>query len=250
MLATPLRVLIVDDEAPARARLLDLLGDLAATHPLQVVGAAADGRQALEIVATQPVDVALVDVRMPVMDGVEFAQRLTEMPSAPRVIFVTAYDEYAVRAFDLSATDYLMKPVRAARLAAALTKAASAAVDPRLMDTPPRTHITATSRGVVQRIPVEDIAYLEADSKYVVAYTSGAQYLLDDSLTRLEAEFPNLFVRIHRSCLVARAAITAVESHPEGDDATESRVVRLKGVPQGLAVSRRQWPTFKRALNF
>jgi two-component system response regulator AlgR len=245
-----LRILIVDDEAPARARLQDLLGDLAATRPLELVGSVASGQQALEIASAQPVDVVLVDVRMPVMDGVELAQRLKQLPAPPRVVFVTAYDEYAVQAFDLSAVDYLMKPVRAARLAAALDKAAPQADSVTPAPTPHRTHLIATARGALQRIPIEHIVYLEADSKYVVAHTADAEYLLDESLSHLEQEFAARFVRIHRGCLVARGAIAAVESAPGQDESTEGRVVKLRGIRQPLAVSRRQWPALKRTLNF
>ena len=115
-----LRVLIVDDEAPARARLRDLLGDIAARHPTEIVGMAANGVEALRLLEAAPADVVLADIRMPVMDGVELARHLGKLASPPAVIFVTAYDQYAVEAFELAAVDYLLKPVRAERLAAAL----------------------------------------------------------------------------------------------------------------------------------
>jgi two-component system response regulator AlgR len=125
--APPVAVLIVDDEAPARARLRDLLADLAAEMPNEVVAEAENGIVALEMIAALKVDVALVDIRMPRMDGIEFARHLSQVAQPPAVIFVTAYDAYAVQAFELSAVDYLLKPVRPARLLAALRKLARAA---------------------------------------------------------------------------------------------------------------------------
>ena len=92
-----LRVLIVDDEAPARARLRDLLGDIAARHPTEIVGMAANGVEALRLLEAAPADVVLADIRMPVMDGVELARHLGKLASPPAVIFVTAYDQYAQR---------------------------------------------------------------------------------------------------------------------------------------------------------
>ena len=119
-----LRVVIVDDEAPARARLRDLLGDIAQEQPTAVVGVAANGVEALRLLECEPADVVLADIRMPVMDGVELARHLGRLDKPPAVIFTTAYDEYAVQAFELSAIDYLLKPVRAQRLAEALAKVA------------------------------------------------------------------------------------------------------------------------------
>jgi two-component system response regulator AlgR len=116
-------VLIVDDEAPARDRLRDLLGDIADTQPTRIAGMAASGVEALAVLEREPVDLVLTDIRMPAMDGIELARHLGRLPQSPAVIFTTAYDEYAVRAFELAAVDYLLKPVRAARLAEAIAKA-------------------------------------------------------------------------------------------------------------------------------
>ena len=123
MTEAALRVVIVDDEGPARARLKDLLDDIADTQPTRVVGVAANGLEALRLIEDLATDVVLADIRMPVMDGVELARHLGRLECPPAVIFTTAYDEYAVQAFDLAATDYLLKPVRAARLAEALARA-------------------------------------------------------------------------------------------------------------------------------
>ena len=119
----PLAVLVVDDEAPARERLRDVLGDIASAQPNRVVGLAANGVEALSMLEGGGVDLILTDIRMPAMDGIELARHVARLDPAPAVIFTTAYDEYAVRAFELAAVDYLLKPVRAARLAEALAKA-------------------------------------------------------------------------------------------------------------------------------
>ena len=128
-----LRVLVVDDEAPARARLRDLLGDVGAQQPNALAGMASNGVEALRLLEDAAVDVVLADIRMPVMDGVELARHLARhlarLPAPPALVFVTAYDQYAVQAFELAAVDYLLKPVRAQRLAeAALPSLAIVAV--------------------------------------------------------------------------------------------------------------------------
>ena len=118
-----LRILVVDDEAPARNRLRDLIADCALKMPLEIAGEAANGRQALELVATTEPDVVLLDIRMPEMDGIEVAQHLHKLDEPPAVIFATAYDAYALKAFEVNAIDYLLKPIRVARLFDALTRA-------------------------------------------------------------------------------------------------------------------------------
>ena len=107
-----LRVFIVDDEPPARSRLRDLLGDCSAQLALDIVGEAGNGQEALDKLAAMPADVVLLDIRMPQMDGIELAQHLNKLPKPPVVIFTTAYDVYAIKAFELHAIDYLLKPIR------------------------------------------------------------------------------------------------------------------------------------------
>ncbi len=119
----PLRVVIVDDEAPARQRLRDLLSDCAGEIPHTIAGEAASGRAALELLDNTAADVVLLDIRMPEMDGVEVAQHLQLLEHPPAVVFATAYDAYAIRAFEVHAVDYLLKPIRLARLKEALARA-------------------------------------------------------------------------------------------------------------------------------
>ena len=249
--APALRVLIVDDEAPARSRLRDLLGDIGAGQPSRVVGMAANGVEALRILEAEPADVVLADIRMPVMDGVELARHLGRLDKPPAVIFVTAYDQYAVQAFDLAAVDYLLKPVRAERLAAALGKLRPPArvADATLAGLAPgeRRHFSVSERGRILLLPVADVLYLRAELKYVTARTAERDYVLDESLVQLEEEFPQRFLRLHRNCLVARAAVLGVERAGEQDGEAHWAVL-LKGVDERLAVSRRRWPAVRQAL--
>jgi two-component system, LytTR family, response regulator AlgR len=234
-----LRILIVDDEAPARHRLRELLADCAVTLPLEVAGEATNGRETLAFVEQRQVDVVLLDIRMPGMDGLETAEHLLKLPHPPAVIFTTAFDAYAIQAFEVNAIDYLLKPVRVERLLAALRKAAT--VSPprpgvlRNATVQPRRHFSMTERGKVVLIPVADIFYLRADLKYVAARTAQREYLLDESLSQLEQELEDRFVRIHRNCLVARDRIAGFEKDGEG-----GWTARLRGIEDRLPVSRRQ----------
>lgn len=249
-----LRVLIVDDEAPARARLRDLLGDIAARHPTEIVGMAANGVEALRLLEAAPADVVLADIRMPVMDGVELARHLGKLASAPAVIFVTAYDQYAVEAFELAAVDYLLKPVRAERLAAALAKAEArrpaAPDDAALAGLAPgeRRHFSVSERGRILLLPVSEVLYLRAELKYVTARTVERDYVLDESLVQLEEEFSRRFLRLHRNCLVARDAVQGVERVGEQEGSDAHWAVLIRDVPERLPVSRRQWPVVRQML--
>jgi len=242
-MASPLRVLIVDDEAPARRRLRDLLTDCTASMPLEVAGEAASGPQALDMVARQRVDVVLLDIRMPGMDGIETAQHLRKLEQAPAIVFTTAYDAYAVKAFEVHAIDYLLKPIRVQRLLDALATARTAMAPKEAalaeMRRAPRTSLSASERGRVHLIPVADIIYLKAELKYVTVRTLAREYLVEESLTRLEDEFGERFVRAHRSCLVARTAIRGFE-RGAGEGGDGHWEVLLKGCDERIAVSRRQ----------
>lgn len=244
-------VLIVDDEAPARARLRDLLADATAEVPNVVLAEAENGRRALEALDVLTVDLALVDIRMPTMDGIELARHIARLEAPPAVVFVTAYDSYAVQAFELNAIDYLLKPVRLPRLVAALQKAQQRLPVPTfpvsaLAQAAPaaRTHLSCHERGRLLLIPVAEILFLQAELKYVTARTAQRSYLLDESLTALEEEFPERFIRLHRRVLAARDAIVGFEKSA-GDDAETQWQALLRDVPEKLPVSRRQWPQLK-----
>jgi two-component system response regulator AlgR len=242
----PLRVLIVDDEAPARHRLRDVLTDCADQLAVEVAGEAGSGLDALAQVQNQPVDAVLLDIRMPGMDGLECAAHLNRLAAPPAIIFSTAYDAYACQAFELSAVDYLLKPVRADRLVRALSRAhrLSAATLDQLREAHPkaRTHLSVNEKGRIVLIPVADILYLKAELKYVTIRTAAREFLIEESLTRLEAEFGTAFLRIHRNCLVASARIREIGKLP-GDD--EGHFLRLDGLDERLPVSRRQYSALR-----
>ena len=273
----PLRILLVDDEPLARQRLLTLLGDIAADLPTVVMGEAADGRQALQrlfdAAGHRQADVVLADIRMPGMDGLELASHLAALPEPPALVFVTAYDNHALQAFDLNAIDYLLKPVRASRLLAALRKVPVARPPAALLSTlgqavrgGGRQCLSSHERGRISLVPVEEILYLRADLKYVAARTAAREFLVEESLAQLEQEFPGRFLRLHRSVLVARHALAGLErghgcdapaaesgqgAEPgeagEGGEAEAYGWARLRDLPERLPVSRRQW-TAVRAL--
>jgi two-component system response regulator AlgR len=232
-----LRALIVDDEAPARERLrrlLEEIGDVA------VVGEATNGMEALDRCAALDPDVVLLDVRMPGMDGIEAARHLATLEEPPAVIFTTAYDEYALAAFEMEAVGYLLKPVRREKLARAVRHAARLA-GPQLARLAEqsqlgrrRTQICARLGDQLRLVPLEDVLYFNAGQKYVTMRHCGGRELIDESLRALEQEFAPDFIRIHRNSLVARRYVQAVERNPEGH-----LLVRLTGCEEALQVSRR-----------
>jgi len=251
-----LHVFIADDEAPARARLRELLEDIMPEAPTQVVGEARNGVETIERLPQSGADVLLLDIEMPGMHGLEVARHLTRLSDAPAVIFVTAHDRHAVDAFELNALDYLLKPVRSARLAAALKRAAAigapsapvlerAAEQVRQTDGRGRSHFSLAERNRIVLVPVADVVYLKADQKYVTLRTREREHLIDESLASLEGEFGEMFVRIHRNCIVARNAVRGFERAPTAEDEEAHWLVVLEGVPERLPVSRRQWSSLR-----
>lgn len=233
-----LKTLIVDDEPPARARLASLLAEI---DDVQVVGEGANGREALELTMDLSPDVVLIDVRMPDMDGLEAAQRIARMSEPPAVIFTTAYDEYAVNAFEAQAAGYLLKPIRKDKLLAAIAacrrltrpqmaRAESATAAPA----PRRSHVPVRRRDGIKLIPLGEIRCFVADQKYTTVHHEGGEDLIEESLRLLEEEFADGYVRIHRSALVSVAHLERIERDPDGQ-----YFVRLRGHADRLAVSRR-----------
>jgi two-component system response regulator AlgR len=240
----PMAVFVVDDEAPARNRLKELLADCSAQLPLDVVGEASNGHEALDKLAETHADVVLVDIRMPQMDGIELAQHLNKLPMPPVVIFTTAYDAYAIKAFELHAIDYLLKPIRLGRLFDALSRA-RAAVPLRTevlqeLIPEPRKNLSIHERGKVILIPLDEVLYLRAELKYVTVRTGEREYLIEESLSALEKEFAAHFVRIHRNCLVSKDGIAGFEKVADEDGGDSRWVVKLKGLEEKLPISRRQ----------
>ena len=214
-----MKILVVDDEKPARDRLQQLLADLG-NH--EVVGEAANGREALALAAETAPDIVLLDIRMPGLDGIEAAHHLNNLDNPPAIVFTTAYDEYAIEAFEARAIGYVLKPVRRDRLAGALEHAAKLAastlndiasasnIDAR------RKHVCARSHGQLKLIPIEDIYYFQADQKYVRVNHAMGNDLIDDSLKALETEFADDFVRIHRAAVVAVDKIDRLAKTADG----------------------------------
>ena len=239
-----MKALVVDDEPLARERLAALIGEIAG---VEVAGEATNGVEALEAAARLKPDVVLLDIRMPVMDGLEVARHLDAIESPPAVIFCTAYQDHALEAFEANAVDYLVKPIRAERLGAALAKAQrlNGAVVRRVESSAEpgrrRSHLCARVRGSLVLVAVGDIDYLLAEDKYVVVHHARGEVLIEEPLTQLEDEFGDRFVRIHRNCLVALAKLAGLERTPDG------RVfARIAGVAAPLEVSRRNLPALRK----
>jgi len=232
--ALRLKVLIVDDEPPARERLRGLLTEIG---DVDVIGEAATGAEALSCVHDLAPDVVLLDVRMPGMDGLEAARHLNVLEEPPAVIFTTAYDQYAVEAFEAHAVGYLLKPVRKEQLAAALTRAGRltrAQLQTLAAAGTRRSHLAARRRDGLRLIPLEEVQYFLADQKYTTVRHLGGEDLIEDSLRLLESEFGASFVRIHRNALVGVKYLERIERTAEGQC-----FVRLRGCAAPLQVSRR-----------
>jgi len=232
--ALRLKVLIVDDEPPARERLRGLLTEIG---DVDVIGEAANGAEALSCVHDLAPDVVLLDVRMPGMDGLEAARHLNVLEEPPAVIFTTAYDQYAVEAFEAHAVGYLLKPVRKEQLAAALTRAGRltrAQLQTLAAAGTRRSHLAARRHDGLRLIPLEEVQYFLADQKYTTVRHLGGEDLIEDSLRLLESEFAASFVRIHRNALVGVKYLERIERTAEGQ-----YFVRLRGCEAPLQVSRR-----------
>jgi len=249
-----MKILIVDDEKPARDRLRQLVDDLGG-H--EVVGEAGNGEQAIAIAAQAAPDIVLLDIRMPGVDGIETAHHLNAMERPPAVVFTTAYDEYAIDAFDARAIGYVLKPVRRERLERALEHARRLSgqvlneiAEESQIDTR-RNHVCARLHDELRLIPIQDVSYFNADQKYVCVHHENGEDLIDDSLKSLEQEFSDSFVRIHRSALVAVDKIDKLEKSADG----KTHVV-LRNNPKDddnahddeLVISRRHLATVRRRL--
>jgi two-component system response regulator AlgR len=245
-----MKVLIVDDEQPARERLRQILAD---EDGYDVVGEAGNGIEALDVAGRVSPDIVLLDIRMPGMDGIETAHHLNAMDPPPAVVFTTAYDEYAIDAFEARAIGYVLKPVRRSRLAGALRQATrlvgsalSEAAAAAHLDIQ-RKHVCAYAHGELKLIPIDSISSFVADQKYVAVDHDNGHDLIDDSLKSLETEFGDRFVRIHRGALIAVDRIERLERNAEG----KSRVVLRDDShveDKELIISRRHVAEVKRRL--
>jgi two-component system response regulator AlgR len=246
MTGSPHNVLIVDDELPARERLERLVAELGG---FAVAGTCANGADALALTAKLAPSIVLLDIRMPGMTGIEVARHLSALEEPPAVVFTTAYDEYALEAFESQAVGYLLKPVRRERLEQAL-KHASRLSPPQLktLSAPEqplavRQHVAVRVRDELKLIPVKEIRYFRADQKYVTVRHARGEDLIDEPLKDLEEEFARDFVRAHRSVLVSIAHVETLERLGE-----DGYALRLRGEEEPLAVSRRQLPELRKRL--
>lgn len=245
-----LNVMVVDDEYLARSRIKTLLADCV-DPPCLLEAEAADAMEAMAKLRGAAVDVVLLDIRMPGADGLQLARELRHIRPELMIVFVTAHAEHAVDAFDLDVTDYLTKPVRAERLQKALQKALLKKEQIAQAISRPESDLAQKSiiiqdRGRTERVPLSDVLYFKAELKYVTVRTAQRSYILDGSLTELEAQYAQDFLRIHRNTLVARREMRALErfhgvdeDEPQGG-AVEGWAVRLRSCEEPLLVSRRQ----------
>ena len=240
-----MKILIADDEKLARDRLRGLIEELSLG---EVIGEADTGETVLQQTAQLQPDVILLDIRMPGMNGLETASHLDQLDNPPAVIFTTAYDEYALQAFEAHAIDYLLKPVRRERLAKAIqtVKRLSRAQLASLQENTQQqtsSHISARDHGGIKLVAIEDIQYFQAADKYVTVYHTQGSILIEEPLKSLEERLSHLFIRIHRNALVAKQLITALEKDEQG----QCRI-RLQGVEESLEVSRRHVPEVRQWL--
>lgn len=239
-----MKVMIVDDERPALDRLSSMLGD---DRSFEVCAEAINGMEAIKMAETFKPDIALMDIRMPGMDGLEAARHLSEMEEPPAVIFTTAYGEHALEAFDTQAVAYLLKPIRQEKLQEALDKATklNKAQLNQLAEgeRTKRTHICARVRGNLELIPVSDIYYFQADQKYVTVRHVYGEVLIEEPLKSLEDEFGEEFMRIHRNALVSHSRMAGMNKTPEG----RFQLV-MKDIDDSLEISRRHVAAVRKTL--
>jgi len=208
-----MRVLIVDDETPARNKLRRMLGLFA---DVEVVGEAADGARALSLAAQLRPDAIFLDVQMPEVDGFDVAASLPD--DGPALVFVTAFDRYALQAFDTHASDYLLKPVEPERLERAIRRLRAS---PRLSLRPgagaPPTQLLIVDRGATHVVRCVDIEWLQAADNYVNVHLRGKSLLMRRTLESLLKDLAPAFVRTHRSAAVALSCVEAVRPRGKGE---------------------------------
>jgi len=232
-----MKVLIVDDEPLARERLQRLLTDI---DQIDSVSEADSGNSALAAIETDNPDLILLDIRMPGLDGMGLAHQLQKLEKHPFIIFTTAYSEHALEAFGVEAVDYLLKPIRKEKLADAVRKVNERIIRAVHKETP---MLRATERDKVTLIPLSDILYFQAESKYVTACLSERNLLLEESLKQLETRFGDAVVRVHRNALVPHQQIIGIVKVEDGE-----QHVQLNDGQVGPAISRRHLPEIRKLL--
>jgi len=236
-----MKILIADDEPLARERLTSLCNELT---NVEVVGEASNGKQVLDLIPELLPDIILLDIRMPGMDGLEAAHHISKLETPPAVIFTTAYDQYALSAFDNHAVGYLLKPIKKDQLldclnaASRISRAQMQAIQEQTPTQQTPHYISARVKGNIQLIPLDAIRYFQADQKYVtvgfVENNDSREVLIEESLKSLEQTLQNVFTRIHRNALIAEQFITGLEKDIEG-----AHWLCLQGMENKMEVSRR-----------
>ena len=235
-----LKILIADDEPLAAERLQMMLARLDAVH---LVGTASDGESAVRMAEALGPDLVLLDIAMPGLDGIEVARALSRQPQSPAVVFVTAFDQFAVAAFDVAAIDYLMKPVEAGRLARSIERARiyvegrateSQQGSPPAPSSPWLDEFWASDLTGLVRIAARDIDRVTAERDYMRLHVAKRSWLIHHSMTALKDGLdPDLFVRLHRSAIVRRDFIAGFSRNASGRwiarlaDGSEQPVGRL-----------------------
>ena len=234
-----LKALVVDDEAPARGELRFMLADAGG---VEVVGEAGNAAEAMQLIQAIPYDVVFLDIDMPGLTGMHLAEALSELESPPAIVFVTAHSEHAVRAFEVEATDYLVKPVEVERLRRAIERLAPAAPAP---GTARVERVPVEKAGKKLLLAVEEIFYVMAKDDYSYLFTDGERYLSTLSLAELERKLePRGFFRVHRRFLVNLAQVKEVVPMYGGTLLLTMKDRAGSQVP----VSRRRVPSLKKAL--
>ena len=203
----PFTAILVDDEPLALEGLRRIC---VRDGRVNIVGIAADGQAALDLVAEKAPEAVFLDIGMPGLTGMDIAARLNDLKRRPSIVFVTAYDHYAAEAFDLAVTDYVLKPIDAARLGRAIDRvAATIASSPRGRDPDMEADsFWAPHRGSLVRVPLAAIQSVEAEGDYVRLHTPSGSHLLRQSMGIISERLPQvLFVRVHRSSIVRRDRI-------------------------------------------
>jgi DNA-binding LytR/AlgR family response regulator len=254
----PTRCVIAEDERLLRDALVGLLAE--AWPELQVLAECEDGGSALEAIAEHQPEVAFLDIRMPGLSGLEVAAAAAEVSAGTRIVFVTAYDQYAVAAFEQGAVDYLLKPIAPARLSQTVQRLRSrpapspedtAALQALLAQlrrdlplagrAPPLVWLTASAGKDTRLVLVDDVLYFRADNKYTVVVTAEGESLVRKPIRDLlDVLDPDVFKQIHRSTIVNLKSIASVSR-----DDTGRGIARLKGRSETLAISQPFMPLFR-----
>ena len=237
-----LRAMIVDDEAPARSELRFLLEQ---TGKIGSINEASSVRSAIEMLMENRVDVVFLDISMPGASGIQLAEALHKHKNPPAVVFVTAYSDHAVEAFDVDATDYLMKPVEEARLDQAINKVIARVKPTSDSSKSSIERIPVEKGGRKVLIPVDQIRYIMAKDDYSCIFTEDDRYLSTTSLAQFESKLGDFgFFRVHRRYIVNLANVEDVETVPSG-----AIQLGVSGVDDRIPVSRRRVVPLKKALN-